>query len=65
MRGIFLIGALIALAIVGYLHVKSANTALESDTAKNKMEEVQQQVDTSIQEHMDNLQQQIQQQSQQ
>ncbi|HEX5055682.1 MAG TPA: hypothetical protein VFX02_04205 [Gammaproteobacteria bacterium] len=62
MRGLFLISILIALAIVGYLHAKNSTTALESDTAENKIQEVEQQVNTAMQQQMDNLKQQSEQQ---
>lgn len=61
MRGILFIGILIALAIAGYLHTQSATTALESDTAGNKMQEVEQDVNAAMQEHMQGLQRQMQQ----
>jgi hypothetical protein len=62
MRGLSLISILIVLAIVGYLHTKNASTALESNTADNKMQEVKQEVNATVQQHMDDLKQQLQQQ---
>lgn len=58
MRGLMLIGMLIALAVVAYLQLNSANTALESDsgTAKNKMEQIEQDVNATMEVHMQNLQ---------
>lgn len=58
MRGLLLIGMLIALAVVAYLQMNSANTALKSDkeTAKNKMEQVEQDVNAAMEAHMQNLQ---------
>lgn len=61
MRGLFLISVLIALAVVGYLQTRSATTALESDTADNKIQEVEQEVNAMMQDHMQNLQRQTQQ----
>jgi sensor domain CHASE-containing protein len=58
----FLISILLALAIVGYLHAKNATTAMESDTAENKMQEVQQTVDAAMQQQMDSLKKQSEQQ---
>jgi hypothetical protein len=58
MRGLLLISVLIALAYVGYLQTKSANTAIETDpvTGKNKMEQVEQDVNAALESHMQNLQ---------
>jgi hypothetical protein len=61
MRGLLLISILIALVIVGYLQTKNASTALESDTAENKIQEVEEQVNTMMQDHMQSLQRQSQQ----
>lgn len=61
MRGLLMISILIALVIAGYLHTKSASTALESDTAENKIQEVEQEVNAAMQDHMQKLQQQTQQ----
>jgi hypothetical protein len=61
MRGLLLISILIALVIVGYLQTKNAGTALESDTAENKIQEVEEQVNTMMQDHMQSLQRQSQQ----
>jgi hypothetical protein len=58
MRGILLISILIALVIVGYLHTKNATTALESDTAENKIQEVEEEVNAAMEEHMESLKQQ-------
>lgn len=55
MRGLLLISILIALAYAGYLQTRSAETTLESDSAVNKIDEVEQAVNTSVQEHMQNL----------
>lgn len=58
MRGLMLIGMLIVLAVVAYLQLNSANTALQSDseTAKNKMEQVEQDVSAAMEVRMENLQ---------
>ena len=55
MRGLLLISILIALSYVGYLQTRSAETTLESDSAVNKIDEVEQAVNASVQEHMQNL----------
>lgn len=58
MRGLMLIGMLIALAVVAYLQINSTNTALESNTgtAKNKMEQVEEDVGKAMEVRMENLQ---------
>lgn len=61
MRGLLLISILLALAYVGYLQTKNASTALESDTAENKIEEVEQEVNAAMQDHMESLKHQAQQ----
>ncbi len=61
MRGLLFISMLIALLIVGYLHTKNASTALESDTAENKLQEVEEEVNAAMEQHMELMQQQAQQ----
>jgi hypothetical protein len=61
MRGLLLIGILIALAVVGYLQSKSVNVSLEADAAENKIEQVEQEVNAVMQEHMESLKSQAQQ----
>lgn len=60
MRGLLLIGSLIALAVVAYLHMNSATTVMESDTATNKIEQVEQDVNAIMQQRMQDLQKQSQ-----
>lgn len=59
MRGLLLIGTLIALAVIAYLQLTSTNSALESDreTAANKMEQVEQDVVEAMEVNMEKLQQ--------
>lgn len=58
MRSLLLIGGLIALAVLMYLQMNSATTALESDTAPNKIEQVEQDVNAIMQQRMQDLQRQ-------
>lgn len=53
-----LIGMLIALAVVAYLQLNNANTALkpDSETAKSKIEQVEKDVNAAMEVHMQNLQ---------
>lgn len=59
MRGLLLIGTLIALAVIAYLQLAGTNTALESDreTAGNKMEQVEQDVAKAMEVNMEKLKQ--------
>ncbi len=69
MRGLMLIGMLIALLVVGYLQVKSSHDALApsgdaAQAVKTRPEEVQKEVDAAMKQHMDKLKQYEQQQAQ-
>lgn len=57
MRGILLIGTLIALGYVAYLQMNASKSALEvdSDSAENKVEQIEQQVNTEMQKRMEAL----------
>ena len=57
MRGILLIGMLIAIAIVGYLNLKASSEHLEptTDGARNTAEELGREVERITEERMERL----------
>ena len=62
MRGLMMIGVLVALVVVGYLQVKSSRDALApshnaSQDVTTRTEEVQKEVDAAMKQHMDKLKQ--------
>jgi hypothetical protein len=63
MRGLLLISMLIALAIAGYLHTKNASTVLrsETETAETKIQQVEEEVNAAMEQHMELMQRQMQQ----